>query len=179
MALLPFTLPQHCTSKCFGGLQAQKEPASCPCWHVKLSSRSPFFREQLKRDNCKAKSLQNSGELPTVLQIFCQTFYLSSGHEQFPYNNVFRHEKQETRTAKRTTWTILHVNCCTVAAVISQMCDAILIAHPQIASDGKKFLFASDAKTHSLDLKSQENARKKACENPAMLACDAKNRAVF
>ena len=32
------------------------------------------------------------------------------------------------------------------------MCDAIRIAHPQIASD---------AKTHSLDLKSQENARKK------------------
>ena len=34
-------------------------------------------------------------------------------------------------------------------------------------------------KTHSLDLKSQENATKKACENPAMLACDAKNRGVF
>ena len=58
------------------------------------------------------------------------------------------------------------------------MCDAIRIAHPQIASDAKKF-FASDAKTHSFDLKSQENARKKACENPAMLACDAKNRDVF
>ena len=29
-----------------------------------------------------------------------------------------------------------------------------------------------DAKTHSLDLKSQENTRNKACENPAMLACD-------
>ena len=40
------------------------------------------------------------------------------------------------------------------------MCDAIRIAHPQIASDAKKF-FASDAKTHSLDLNSQENARKK------------------
>ena len=40
------------------------------------------------------------------------------------------------------------------------MCDAIRIAHPQIASDAKSF-FASDAKTHSLDLKSQENARKK------------------
>ena len=43
----------------------------------------------------------------------------------------------------------------------------------------RKSFFASDAKTHSLDLKSQENARKKACENPAMLACDAKNRGVF
>ena len=53
------------------------------------------------------------------------------------------------------------------------MRDAIRIAHPQIASD------ASDAKTHSLDLKSQENARIKTCENPAMLACDAKNRGVF
>ena len=52
------------------------------------------------------------------------------------------------------------------------------IAHPQIASDAKKF-FASDVKTHSLDLKSQENARKKDCENPAMLACDAKNHGVF
>ena len=39
------------------------------------------------------------------------------------------------------------------------MCDAIRIAHPQIASDAKKF-FASDAKIRSLDLKSQENARK-------------------
>ena len=39
------------------------------------------------------------------------------------------------------------------------MCDAIRIAHPQIASDTKK-IFASDAKPHSLDLKSQENARK-------------------
>ena len=29
----------------------------------------------------------------------------------------------------------------------------------------RKSFFASDAKTHSLDLKSQENARKKACEN--------------
>ena len=49
------------------------------------------------------------------------------------------------------------------------------IAHPQIASDAKKFLFfASDAKTHSLDLKSQEDTRKKTCENLAMLACDAK-----
>ena len=48
----------------------------------------------------------------------------------------------------------------------------------QIASDVKTF-FASDAKTHSLDLKSQENARKNACENPAMLACDAKNQGVF
>ena len=48
------------------------------------------------------------------------------------------------------------------------MCDAIRIAHPQIASDAKKFFFASDAKTHSLDLKSQENARKTFCENPAM-----------
>ena len=63
------------------------------------------------------------------------------------------------------------------------MCDAIRIAHPQIASDAKKFFFffffASDAKTYSLDLRSQENASKKACENPAMLACDAKNRGVF
>ena len=54
------------------------------------------------------------------------------------------------------------------------MCDAIRIAYPQIASDAKKFFFTSDAKTHLLDLKSQENARKTACENPAMLACDAK-----
>ena len=30
-----------------------------------------------------------------------------------------------------------------------------------------------------LDLKSQENARKKDCESPAMLACDAENRGVF
>ena len=45
-----------------------------------------------------------------------------------------------------------------------------------IASDAK---FFCDAKTHSLDLKSQENARKQACENPAMLACDAKNQGVF
>ena len=58
------------------------------------------------------------------------------------------------------------------------MCDAIRIAQPQIASDAKKF-FASDAKTHSLDLKLQENARKEACENSAMLACDAKSRGVF
>ena len=43
----------------------------------------------------------------------------------------------------------------------------------------RKSFFASDAKTHSLDLKSQENAIKKACENPAMLACDANNRGVF
>ena len=42
----------------------------------------------------------------------------------------------------------------------------------EIASDAKKF-FASDAKTHSFDLE------KDACENPAMLACDAKNRDVF
>ena len=42
----------------------------------------------------------------------------------------------------------------------------------------RKRFFASNAKTHSLDLKSQENARKKDCENPAMLACDAKNRGV-
>ena len=59
------------------------------------------------------------------------------------------------------------------------MCDAIRIAHPQIASDAKKLFLASDAKTHLLDLKSQENARKGACENLAMLACDAKNRGVF
>ena len=39
----------------------------------------------------------------------------------------------------------------------------------------RKSFFASDAKTRSLDLKSQKNARKNACENPAMLACDAKN----
>ena len=61
------------------------------------------------------------------------------------------------------------------------MRDAVRIAQPQIASDAKKFFFfffASDAKTHSLDLKSQENARKEVCENPAMLACDAKNRGV-
>ena len=58
------------------------------------------------------------------------------------------------------------------------MCDAIRIAHAQIASDAK-FVFASDAKTHSLDLKSQENARKNASEIPAMLACDAKSRSVF
>ena len=31
------------------------------------------------------------------------------------------------------------------------------VAHPQIASDAKKF-FASNAKTHSRDLKSQENS---------------------
>ena len=43
----------------------------------------------------------------------------------------------------------------------------------------RKVFFASDAKTHSLDQKLQENARKKARENPAMLACDAKNRGVF
>ena len=43
----------------------------------------------------------------------------------------------------------------------------------------RKSFFASDAKAHSLDLKSQENARKRACENPAMLACDAKNRGVL
>ena len=43
----------------------------------------------------------------------------------------------------------------------------------------RKSFFASDAKTHWLDLKSQENARKKACENPAMLAWDVKNRGVF
>ena len=43
----------------------------------------------------------------------------------------------------------------------------------------RKSFFASDAKTHSLDLKSQENARKKTCENPAMLACDARNRGVL
>ena len=48
---------------------------------------------------------------------------------------------------------------------------------PKSLAMRKIFLFASDAKTHSLDLKSQENAaRKRACENPAMLACDAKNR---
>ena len=41
------------------------------------------------------------------------------------------------------------------------------------------FFFASDAKTHSLDLKSQENTRRNASENPAMLAFDAKNRHVF
>ena len=59
------------------------------------------------------------------------------------------------------------------------MCDAIRIAHPQIASDAKTlFFFASDAKIRSLDLKLQENARKTACENAAMLACDAKNRGV-
>ena len=34
-------------------------------------------------------------------------------------------------------------------------------------------------KTHSFDLEAQENARKKTYENPAMLACDAKNRHVF
>ena len=43
----------------------------------------------------------------------------------------------------------------------------------------RKCFFASDAKTHSLDLKSHENVRKKARENPAMLACDAKNRGGF
>ena len=43
----------------------------------------------------------------------------------------------------------------------------------------RKSFFASDAKTRSLDLKSHENNRKRACENPAMLACDAKNRGVF
>ena len=43
----------------------------------------------------------------------------------------------------------------------------------------RKSFCASDAKTHSLDLKSQENARKNACENPAMLACDAKKQGVF
>ena len=43
----------------------------------------------------------------------------------------------------------------------------------------RKSCFASDAKTHWFDLKSQENARKTFCENPAMLACDAKNRHVF
>ena len=43
----------------------------------------------------------------------------------------------------------------------------------------RKGFFASDAKPHSLDLKSQENAREKACENPAMLACDVKIRCVL
>ena len=43
----------------------------------------------------------------------------------------------------------------------------------------KSFFFASDAKAHSLDLKSHENARKKARENPVMLACDATNRGDF
>ena len=43
----------------------------------------------------------------------------------------------------------------------------------------RKSFFASDAKTHSLDLQPQRNARKEACENSAMLACDAKNRGVF
>ena len=61
------------------------------------------------------------------------------------------------------------------------MCDAIRIAqcHPQIASDAKKCFSLANAKTHSLDLKSQENARNKTCENPAMLACNAKSRGVF
>ena len=71
-----------------------------------------------------------------------------------------------------------------MSMLCTAMCDAIQIAHPQIASDAKKcfFFFASDAKTHPLDLKSLENARtKKTGENPAMLgqACDAKNRGVF
>ena len=44
------------------------------------------------------------------------------------------------------------------------MCDAIQIAHPQLASDVKKFV-ASDSKTHQLDLKPQENASKTFCEN--------------
>ena len=65
-----------------------------------------------------------------------------------------------------------------IASDATAMCDAIRIAHPQIASDAKKVFCRCDAKTHSLDLKSQENARKTACENPAMLACDAKNRGV-
>ena len=43
----------------------------------------------------------------------------------------------------------------------------------------QRSFFASDAKTHSLDLKSQEIERKKTCENPAMLACDAKKQGVF
>ena len=37
----------------------------------------------------------------------------------------------------------------------------------------RKSFFASDAKTHSLDLKSHEKQQKSPCENPAMLACDA------
>ena len=55
-------------------------------------------------------------------------------------------------------------------------CDSNLT--PKALAMPKSF-FASDAKTHQLDLKSQENARKTFCENPAMLACDAKNRHVF
>ena len=39
--------------------------------------------------------------------------------------------------------------------------------------------FASDAKTHLLDLKSQETCQKNPCENPAILACDAKNQHAF
>ena len=42
------------------------------------------------------------------------------------------------------------------------MCDAIRIAHPQITSDAKKFFFASDAKTHELDLN-----HKKVAERPS------------
>ena len=50
---------------------------------------------------------------------------------------------------------------------------------PKSLAMRKPFFFTSDAKAHSFDLKSQKSARKKACENPAMLACDAKNRGVF
>ena len=49
-------------------------------------------------------------------------------------------------------------------------CDAIRIAHPQIASDAKTPFAWSEitGKCHE-----------KHCENPAVLACDAKNRHVF
>ena len=51
------------------------------------------------------------------------------------------------------------------------MCDAMQIAHPQIASDAKKFcFFASDAKTPWLALKSHKECHKVSCEDCAMLA---------
>ena len=59
------------------------------------------------------------------------------------------------------------------------MCDAIRIARPQIASDAKKFLFTSDAKTLWVAVNLQEKCHKSSRENPAMLACNVENRHVF
>ena len=56
------------------------------------------------------------------------------------------------------------------------MCDAIRIAHPQIASDVKKFFSLAMPKDIRLIWNHRKMPEKKACENPAMLACDAKNR---
>ena len=43
----------------------------------------------------------------------------------------------------------------------------------------RKVLFASDAKTHSLDLKSQENARKKGLRKSCDVGLRCENRVVF